>query len=140
MNLPDRLEVNAQGQVAVIDYKTGRPPNFQRIEAGYGVQLGLLAVLLEKEEPQLHADLFRYWQLSGGAQKPGVESNPLSVRRVEQMDAATFKAKSLENYCEAVARYILGDEAFLAKVHNIYAQSYSDYDHLARVSEWLGRR
>lgn len=136
----DRLEVNAAREVAIIDYKTGTPPNYARIKEGFALQLGLLGLLLEQEDPSLHAKIFRYWQLSGGAKKRGVERNPLSYQRKEKMTAEEYMDLCRDHYHQTIARYIAGDEAFVAKVHNIYAQTYSDYDHLARVSEWLGSR
>ena len=137
----DRIERNHEGQLAIIDYKTGNPPSHAQREAGYAPQLPLLALIAEqggfKELGAARAAELRYWKLSGGATE-GKDTDALLYRAKPWISVEDWVAMSVVRLKEAVKDYLDGTAPFVAKLHPEYARG-QDYDVLARVDEWLGR-
>lgn len=138
----DRIDRNAGGELAIIDYKTGGVPSQAQLEGGFALQLGLLAWLAEGghfpgiEPGRVRA--LRYWKLSGG-REPGEVKDPLLYRGKPWTDAGSFIDATVAHFMTLCDSMLLGSEPFTAKLHPDYAANYKDFDHLARVSEWLGR-
>ena len=44
----DRIDVAADGTLAIIDYKTGKAPSAKAVAEGFALQLGLLALIAER--------------------------------------------------------------------------------------------
>ena len=137
----DRIDRRG-GELAIIDYKTGRAPTHRQVAAGFALQLGLLGWLARggamADVAGEDATRFEYWRLSGGLKTPGERKDPrLFSRKMNPAleDLATFAAG---HFVAAVEEYLLGDQPFVAKLHPEYAVG-DDFDHLARVDEWLGR-
>ncbi len=135
----DRLDRNADGDIAIIDYKTGTVPSHPQVAGGFALQMGLLGLMAERGcfgDPAAVGAL-RYWKLGGG-RDPGKASNPLKhfsdvIPPPEHIAATAVRFDAL------AAAYLLGSEPFIAKLHPDYAARYSDFDHLARVAEWQSR-
>ena len=133
----DRIDKLADGRLAIIDYKTGQPPQAKAVEAGFALQLGLLGLIARaggfgdaKGEPGAH----EYWSLArdskGGFGKKFAPDAKLG--------AEAFLESSLAYFLAAAADYLTGDKPFTAKLHPAYAP-YGDYDQLMRLEEWYGR-
>ena len=133
----DRIDRLADGRLAIIDYKTGQPPQAKAVEAGYALQLGLLGLIARaggfgdaKGEPGAH----EYWSLArdsrGGFGKKFAPD--------AKVGAEAFLKSSLAHFLAAAADYLTGDKPFTAKLHPAYAP-YGDYDQLMRLDEWYGR-
>lgn len=63
----DRIDRLADGSLAVVDYKTGKPPSTKQVNDGYALQLGLVAMLAEGggfPEVSGEARRFEYWSLA----------------------------------------------------------------------------
>lgn len=138
----DRIDRHSDGSLAIIDYKTGKPPSHAQLESGYALQLGLLAWLAAdghvRDLPPGVVSALRYWKLSGGSD-PGKASDPLVHSRKAWSDPGTFIDTSMAHFFELCDTLLLGDAPFTAKLHPDYSTRYTDHDHLARVAEWLGR-
>ena len=136
----DRIDRNAAGELAIIDYKTGAPPARAQVEGGFALQMGLLGWLAQRGGFGAAAPVaaFRYWKLSGG-REPGKASDPLASNRVPFITPAAHIAATLAIFERLCADYLLGETPFVAKAHPEYAMKLRDFDHLARVGEWLGR-
>ena len=133
----DRIDRLSDERLAIIDYKTGQPPQAKAVDAGFALQLGLLGLIARdggfgdaKGEPGAH----EYWSLArdskGGFGKkfaPDAKSG-----------ADEFLERSLAHFLTAAAEYLTGDKPFTAKLHPAYAP-YGDYDQLMRLDEWYGR-
>jgi ATP-dependent helicase/nuclease subunit B len=138
----DRIDLHDDGRLAVIDYKTGAPPSPAQVAAGFANQLGLLMAMAASGNLRTRAARLRpgtpaellYWQLGGGA-VPGkiidaLKSRP-PVTAVDHVDAVLDRTERL------TTALLLGTAAFEPKLHPGFA--WGDYDHLARVAEWLDR-
>ncbi len=139
----DRIDRHTDGTLAVVDYKTGSPPPNAMLKDGFALQLGLLALLAQdgalKDVPAAPVSRLSYWKLSGGAAEAGEEKDPMLYNGNPWIDASGFIARCRDDFAQLAAMYLTGDAPFTAKAHSEYAERYKDYDHLARVAEWLGQ-
>lgn len=131
----DRIDRLANGELAILDFKTGKPPAKNQVEAGFALQLGLLGMIAEaggfKDIASAPA-LLEYWSLAKQDRKD---------RRgfVEAIGPAEhILAEARHHFSEAAARWLTGDSPFTAKLQPRFAR-YGDYDQLMRLEEWLGR-
>ncbi|TRW14684.1 double-strand break repair protein AddB [Glacieibacterium frigidum] len=133
----DRVDHNAAGALAIIDYKTGKPPSNAQVQGGFALQMGLLAWLIGTDAGAA-VEALRYWRLSGG-KEPGDATDPLAYRGKPFIELPDHVAATIAAFDDLCEKYLLGSEPFTAKLHPEYAARYSDFDHLARVAEWQAR-
>jgi len=140
----DRLDRLADGRLAVVDWKTGKPPSRRAVTEGFSLQLGLLGLIAERggfgEDLRGQPSEFEYWSLAAGRDgQLGHRATPVGLDKqgqgVEAESFTTHAARVLEN---ALQTYLLGDAPFTAKLHPEHAP-YGDYDQLMRLDEWYGR-
>jgi len=132
----DRIDRLADGGLAVIDYKTGAPPTRKAVEAGFALQLGLLALIARAggfEDVSGEPTAFEYWSLA----KRLLDKNPIRPNKDESADE--FLARTEAQFGAAARDYLLGTKPFTAKLNPAYAP-YGDYDQLMRLEEWYGRK
>ncbi|MGE5563386.1 MAG: PD-(D/E)XK nuclease family protein [Bacillota bacterium] len=133
----DRIDRLPDGGLAIVDYKTGKPPSRKAIEAGFALQLGLLGLIGRAggfEGVSGEPEVFEYWSLvrdRGGFGK--------CVRADKDMEEGEFLDRAYRSFAEAAARWLTGAEPFTAKLNPAYAP-YGDYDQLMRLEEWYGRK
>ena len=132
----DRIDVMPGRALAIVDYKTGKPPSNKAVAKGFALQLGLLGLIARaggfegiSGEPQAH----EYWSLTKDRQKFGKR-----VSADKDFGAAEFLAHAEAHFRAAAADYLTGDKEFTAKLNPAYAP-YGDYDQLMRLEEWYGR-
>lgn len=134
----DRIDRNPTG-LTIVDYKTGKPPSTAAVRAGFSLQLGLLGLIAEAGKfagVEGRATAFEYWSLAKRGGDIGYIASPCTGRDAIPPDEFTRMAR--ENFVEAAARWLTGDEPFTAKLRPDYA-IYGDYDQLMRRDEWYGR-
>lgn len=137
----DRIDASASA-LRILDYKTGSPPTIRSVETLYQTQLALLAAIAQAGGfgPKVRGTTasLDYLQLSGGLE-PGKERGALGkdpqAGKLEDHLKAAF-----DDFTALAAGWLLGEQPFRAKQHMVYGRRFSDFDHLARVAEWLGRR
>ena len=132
----DRIDRLADGSLAVIDYKTGAPPTRKAVEAGFALQLGLLALIARAggfDGVSGEPEAFEYWSLA----RRLLDKNP--IRPNKDRDADEFLARTEAHFGGAARDYLLGTRPFEAKLNPAYAP-YGDYDQLMRLEEWYGRK
>lgn len=140
----DRIDQLADGSLAVVDYKTGKPPSARMVEEGYALQLGLIGLIAQDggfEGVAGEPERFEYWSLSkrlrgqdfGYAEEPIREgSKKRGVPRDEFLDITAGFLR------DAIDRWIKGTEPFTARLNPDYP-GYADYDQLMRLDEWQSR-
>lgn len=136
----DRIDRLADNRLAIVDYKTGKPPSAKAVAEGYSMQLGLLGLIAARggfEGIEGLPAAFEYWSLARDRSgRLGYVASPVGGR--SGIEAAEFTTLAARNFLAAAARWLTGDEAFTAKLHPEYAP-YGDYDQLMRLDEWYGR-
>jgi ATP-dependent helicase/nuclease subunit B len=129
----DRIDRLADGRLAVIDYKTGRPPRAGDVLGGQAPQLPLEAIIAEHGGFQGVAmgevGELAFLQLGGGnppgAWVPAVGNAPLEAAI---QDAWAGLVGLIESFADPATGYHARPRPELAYP--------GDYDHLARIEEW----
>jgi ATP-dependent helicase/nuclease subunit B len=133
----DRIDRLADGAIAIVDYKTGKPPTKKAIEAGFALQLGLLGLIARAggfDGVAGEPETFEYWSLIRDRDTFGK-----CVQADKDMGPDEFLAHAYRNFAEAAEKWLTGNEPFKAKLNPAYAP-YGDYDQLMRLEEWYGRK
>jgi ATP-dependent helicase/nuclease subunit B len=133
----DRIDRLPDGGLAIVDYKTGKPPAKKAIQAGFALQLGLLGLIGRAggfEGVSGEPEVFEYWSLIRDRGSFGK-----CMRADKDMEEGEFLEHAYRNFADAVGRWLTGTEPFTAKLNPAYAP-YGDYDQLMRLEEWYGRK
>ncbi len=142
----DRIDRLPDGTLAVVDYKTGKPPSRAMVAQGNALQLGLIGLIARAGgfagiagEP---TD-FEYWSLAREAKRDddapfGYRFAPFQTERAKGLERETFLAKTKEYLDEAITLWIKGLSPFEAS-RQPDLLGYNDYDHLMRLDEWQAR-
>lgn len=136
----DRIDRLADGNLAIVDYKTGKPPSRTQVAEGFAMQLGLLGLIAEQggfEDVDGTPIAFEYWSLAAKGRQLGHVESPVDGRNAT-IAPEDFTRLAATNLAQAAARWLTGDEPFVAKLHPELAP-YGDYDQLMRLDEWYGR-
>jgi ATP-dependent helicase/nuclease subunit B len=146
----DRIDRLPDGSLAIVDYKTGKPPPKKQVLAGFALQLGLLGLIAEhgqfadKHSGALvtgEATKFQYWSLGKSAKEGGFgfQETPMKEGGAKTglmpEDYLPFHADKL---AEAINLFIKGRKPFIARENPDY-KGYNEYDQLMRLEEWLVR-
>ena len=135
----DRIDRLADGRLAIVDYKTGKPPSNKAVEAGFSLQLGLLGLIADRggfDGIEGVSAAFEYWSLARDRGEFGHVKSPTAGRGA--LDPEAFVALAADNFAEAAGKWLTGAEPFTARLHPEHAP-YGDYDQLMRLDEWYGR-
>jgi len=132
----DRIELRADGTLAIIDYKTGTLPGAGEAERGFATQLRLEAAMAASGAfagvTARPATELAYWHLTG-AQPPG-QAKLLFRGDLEETEGAARRAQ--DGLCRMIARYDDPAQPYLAQPDPEARPRFSDYAQLARVAEW----
>jgi ATP-dependent helicase/nuclease subunit B len=141
----DRIDRMADGTLAVVDYKTGRPPSGKQVEQGFALQLGTMGLMVRAgafEGLAGEPACFEYWSLAKSDKsetKFGFVATPLLVGSKRSGIAPEEFLPLAQGYLDdALDRWILGQEPFTARL-NPNLPTFEAYDQLMRLQEWQGR-
>ena len=137
----DRIDQLDDGQLSIIDYKTGRAPSSNQIRAGYAPQLSLEAAIATQGGYSLleKAGVYEisYWKLSGGKPAGKINSFSLSETRSAKIDVSGLASDAYDGLVKLVTTFDLETTPYLSNPNPV-EKGYGDYDHLARTKEWGG--
>jgi ATP-dependent helicase/nuclease subunit B len=124
----DRIEVNKDGSVTLIDYKTGTVPKPNEILAGFAPQLTLEAAMAIRgafalgTQPETVEALYLKLMGNGGGKEVPVN-----------LDIAD---EHLRDLIELLNQFRDKTTPYPPRPFPKYVKRYNAYDHLARVKEW----
>ncbi|MFZ0497122.1 MAG: double-strand break repair protein AddB [Methylocella sp.] len=132
----DRIELNTDGTVTLVDYKTGTPPGANEIVVGFAPQLTLEAAMCLRGAFNLGWSIETiealYLKLGGAG---GGEERPVDFAKTKAnfMDVAEDHYRDL---VELLDHFRDPATVYPPRPFPKFAKRYNAYDHLARVKEW----
>lgn len=138
----DRIDRDAAGRLAVIDYKTGKAPSAANVRACLANQLALLMAMASDGAmrtrsggvPRGLAEALEYWEMGGGKTAGKIID---ALKGKPAVSVADHVEIALAAVGATTDRFLLGDAAFRPDINANLA--WGDFNHLARVAEWLDR-
>ena len=141
----DRIDRGTDGQLIVVDYKTGAPPKGKQVQEGFALQLGTLGLMAAAGGFEGIAGVpngFEYWSFGKDDKSKtgfGYCFEPvLEPPKKSGIPRDKFLSETERYLIDAIDRWIKGDEAFVARL-NPDLPGYNDYDQLMRLDEWQAR-
>jgi ATP-dependent helicase/nuclease subunit B len=129
----DRVDRTPDGTLAIIDYKTGGVPTKNQIKSGLTPQLTLEAAIAARGKfngvDATSISKLIYMKLSG-AMPAGEESGVFE-------DVEILAADALQGLKKLVADFDDEETPYLSRPVPQFLSRFGDYDHLARVKEWM---
>jgi ATP-dependent helicase/nuclease subunit B len=132
----DRIDRRREGDLVIVDYKTGKPPSADDVVSGRAPQLALEAAIAASGGfqglPPASVGALEYWQVSG-FRTPG----EISAVAACDADVQLLADEAVAGLRALVARF--GEEAtpYLPLARIKPGAIWGDYLHLARVKEWM---
>ena len=129
----DRIDRASDGGLVVIDYKTGAVPTTKQMVSGLTPQLTLEAAMAAQGcfanvEAGAVSQLV-YMKLSGG-REAGKENGIFE-------DVESLAADALQGLKDRVSAFDNEKTPYLSRPVPMFFRRFGDYDHLARVKEWM---
>ena len=132
----DRIDVTAENDLVVVDYKSGAVPSGVDVKSGDKPQLALEAALIGKDAfPKVNGALpvagLEYWQISGRGEGGSIEFRP--GKGASAADISALVDRTWDDLRALIAAYQDEQRPFMARVVRK-----GDYIELARQDEWEG--
>ncbi len=132
----DRVERLGDGELAIVDYKTGAPPRQSEVALGFAPQLPLEAAIalaggfreLAGEASGAALAGLAFWRLSGG-QPPG------EIKAVDA-DPEALAREARAGLERLIAAFDDPETPYRSVPRPEWAPRFNDYAHLARIKEW----
>jgi ATP-dependent helicase/nuclease subunit B len=129
----DRIDTLADGGLVILDYKSGSPPSAKQVKLSLEPQLTLMAGIAAKGG----FDGVRAGGISGISYvKIGANPKETSITLADE-DIAAAALRHIEALKNALDKLRRKEDGFLSRRMIEKARDGGDYDHLARVREWM---
>ena len=139
----DRIDRLADGTLAIIDYKTGKPPDARDIRDGFAPQLPLEAAIASAggfpDVPAVTVSQLRYWQVSGGdpaGEEKNIDGATVGREKTPLPPPTELAAAALAGVQRLVACFDDPATPYHARPWPDHGLRFNDYAHLARTKEW----
>ncbi len=138
----DRIEVGRDGQLHVVDYKTGSVPSIKAVKSGFSPQLTLTAAIASAggyaDIPPGGAGELIYLKITGRRPAGKAELRGNAEGTVGNLPPSPeMAALALNGLRALIELYQDPDRPYLSRVAPQFLHDYAgDYGHLARVFEW----
>lgn len=136
----DRLDLDENGYAALIDYKTGTPPQKNDIQHGLSPQIPLTALLIKEGatldiSTSTNVTYLGHWTITG-ANDPGKEHKIGTT--YDKIDIQTLIDETKEGFLRLIEIFDSEATPYFSMPDPDAApnKAYRDYDHLARFAEW----
>jgi ATP-dependent helicase/nuclease subunit B len=131
----DRLDRDASGRLAILDYKTGTPPSAKQLATGFAPQLPLEALIAEAGgfEGVAAGEAAELVYVALGSKSDFVRVAP-GDKTIPDMRA--YLAETRAGFVKLIAEYADPATPYLSRPRLQFEKDRGDYDHLARVAEW----
>ena len=130
----DRIEIGADGSVAILDYKTGSLPDAKYVERGFSPQMALEGLIVAgggfDGVPAITPSELLYIQLKGG------ESAGIKREATTRMATEEVIAQAREGVARLLAHFARAEIPYHAVPRPEVAPTYDEFEHLARIAEW----
>jgi ATP-dependent helicase/nuclease subunit B len=128
----DRIDQLADGSYEIMDYKTGQPPSDKQVQSGLSPQLPLEAIIAE-------AGGFASIAPGKVSALSFVHLSATNAKRRHRVikDSALAIRKISGDFLKLVNDYDDPSTPYLCKPRAQFRHQADDYDHLARVWEWI---
>jgi ATP-dependent helicase/nuclease subunit B len=134
-----RIETSRNGEIAILDFRTGLPPSDKTVFAGFSPQLTLQAAMLRRggfSEIGKAGVVPTLEYVRLGATRDPFEPSRLKPPKGDVRSLEELSDEHLSRLIALIDRYVTQEAGFLSRPFPQYARAVSDYDHLARVGEW----
>ncbi len=133
----DRVDVLADGSIALVDYKTGLVPSGKETNAGFAPQLTLEATIVERGgfaelNARSRVSEALYLKIKDDA-KDMVQA--VGCRKDEK-SLETLIAEHRDGLLNLANQFRDPNRSYPPRPYPQFEKKYNDYDHLARVKEW----
>ena len=136
----DRIDRQSNGELVVIDYKTGAPPPMKEVLLGLAPQLALEAAIIQggafKDLVKGAVARLEYWRLSGGATPGEIKEVRESGRGGGPIDPQKLADEARQGLVKLLQAFGRDGAAYPPVPRAEYASKYNDYEHLERIGEW----
>ena len=123
----DRLDETVDGQINIIDYKTGRGRSLKEVKLGYAPQLPIEGLIAQKGGfdgvPKKTVKSLMYWRLGR------------DITCIDD-DISSLLAQTEEHIKTLINSFDFISTGYLSRPNPKSAPEYSDYEHLSRLREW----
>jgi ATP-dependent helicase/nuclease subunit B len=126
----DRIDVNADGGLSIVDYKTGTTPSSNKIERGLKMQLPIEGLIAKNDGFGLgytSVERLIFWRFGG---VNGGEEKIISANRAE---TEKLCEKTCDQLRKMINKYNVLGASYAVNVDALYDKVYL---HLARIKEW----